>query len=1021
MRHGGAAMRASCTSGSRFWLLARTGCRIALWLAVIGVFGHPDKARANCTFASGVVTCDSSAPNPYTSTIGTYAENGWSVTLLDGAQIVVGDTNAIALRTNASIVLGPGSLVENVPVRGGGYAGGGAETIVLRSGGSITIDAGARVIDNGYQSISSAIEVLRGGAYIDNSGLIESQLAAGLLLGPNSTLINRASGVIESVAGGTVFYQTSAFTLVNYGTILGDVVLDYGPNAVTLYTGSSISGLISLGGGENTLTLAGAGTSVLGNTTTGLTHLVKVDSGTWTFSAPQAAPQTIAVQAGTLLFRGGVAASSLSVATGAIFDAPAAVLPTQTVNDGLVRVSVTPGTVDYAGSVTGSGTFEKTGDGVLALSGTNTWTGPTFVDAGTLAATHPGALSAASAVVLAPGTSLSMSASQTLGALFGAGSVNIDPSTLTVGANNEAALFSGVLQGNGGVVKSGTQVFVLTGNETYTGGTTVQAGELALEGLLSSGVSVEPGARLSGAGRIVGPVLNAGTVAAGAYAFTVDVPVLQSDGAPTTTRQSTVMALAPLTIDGAYTSESGALALRTVINDGGPGRQMTDRLLVGEGVAGATLIHITPDEGSWAASTGTSPTSGISIVQVAGQALPSNFALPAGYVAAGPYRMRLVYFGPGQSASSELDPHLAATGATSFSDYRLQTEDVLPPGTPPADDPGGEPIGSGPDGEHSGSEVLIPQVPAYLAVETGALHYGSLLVDDLHKRAVELPDPVYDTITGPTPTAFFRAKGWTGNIEGDAEPNFHQRIWIAQIGGGVVWPDLWQPGDRLDTSVVLSQGGSSSSVSVNHSGARFDATGLGVTATYRAVCGAYVDAVMEGLFFTDVGFYTDQRGTVGTTSADGFVTSIETGMPFDVAQILTVEPRVAIEWQSDSFRSFTDIDDVQVDPGDASSLQARIGGRFSRRFDLPWGGGSLVLEPFATVDYVRALDGHNHESIGGVVFADDAGGSALRYGGGFDLRVHDRLHTFVSFEHASGRGAPSATGNEVLGTFRYTF
>jgi fibronectin-binding autotransporter adhesin len=104
------------------------------------------------------------------------------------------------------------------------------------------------------------------------------------------------------------------------------------------------------------------------------------------------------------------------------------VLPTQTVNDGLVRVSASSGTVGYAGSVTGTGTFEKTGDGGLSFSGTNTWSGPTFVDAGTLAATLPGALSAASAIVLAPGTSLSMSASQTIGALFGTGTVNIDPS-----------------------------------------------------------------------------------------------------------------------------------------------------------------------------------------------------------------------------------------------------------------------------------------------------------------------------------------------------------------------------------------------------------------------------------------------------------------------------------------------------------------------------------------------------------------------------------------------------------------
>lgn len=979
-------------------------------------------ACARCTSAAGVVTCDSSAPNPWTSTVGAFRENRWSVTLLDGAQIVVGDTNAIALSSDSTIVLGPNTLIQNTPVSGSGLAGGGSETLVFRRRASITLAAGARLIDAGPQPNASSIEALGGGVHIDNSGLIENPLPGGLLLGADSSLINRATGTVTSLAGGNLFFGTTSFTLTNYGVIHGDIGFDGGNNTVTLYPGSSISGSLALGTGVNTLVLAGAGSQTFDNPTTGLSQLIKVDAGTWTFSAPQAAPQTIEVSEGALLFRGTVRAQRLTVDAGGLFDAPAALLPLITVDNGLVRVALDSATLDYAGSVSGTGAFEKTGAGVLSVSSSNTWLGPTFVDAGTLSAVQPDALPPLSAMVVASGASLSLSASQHVASLFGAGNVSIDPSTLTVGAGDVNALFTGVISGDGTLAKVGAQALVLTGTNTYTGGTSVLAGALEVDGALASGVSVAPGATLSGLGEIRGDLTNAGIVAPGAHAFAFEVPSITTSGQIAWTSVDVAAALGAMTIAGNYTSVDGALALRTVINSGGPGNQATDRLLVTGSAAGTTLIHVTPADGTHAVSTGVSPTSGISIVQVGTQAGAANFALDGGYVAAGPYRMRLVRFAPGQSATSELDPHLAAAGVTGFNDFRLQTEDVLAADTPPAEDPTGEPIGLGPDGERPGSEVLIPQVAAYLAMPTAALHYGSVLLDDLHQRAVELQDPIFDTLTTHVPTAFFRAKGWTGNVDTDnAEQNFHQRIWMVQAGGGVVWPGVWQAGDRLDTELVISQGGSNASVSINGSGTRLDATGIGVTATYRAVCGAYVDAVVEGLFFTDVGFSTNERGTVGTTSGTGFITSVETGMPFDVLHVLTVEPRVAVGFQVDHFKSFYDVDNVLTEPGDTSSVQARVGARFSRAFSVATSHGELIVEPFATLDYVRALDGHHHETIGGVVFADDSGGSALTYGGGIEVRVRDRLRAYLSFEHASGRGVPSATGNEVLGTFRYTF
>jgi outer membrane autotransporter protein len=1000
-------------------------CALCGWLSVLGAMGV-DIAHGNCVVTGRSANCDALPPNPWPATVGLYdRSNNWTVTLSEGAQVVVGDFNAIAVGSDSTIVLGPDTLVQNTALTGGGLAGGGAETIVLRSGGRITIAAGARLIGAGTQLNSSSIEASEGKVSIDNSGLIQNLLDAGLLLNSGSSVVNRASGVITSLQGGSVFFGTSSLTLVNYGVINGAVELDGGTNLVTVYPGSRIAGFLALGGGENTLTLAGEGQGSFTNAVSGLSHLVKIDTGVWAFGPVSGAPQTIDIQSGQLRLGADAATASAHIAAGALLDAPSEFLPRQIASDGLVRTAPAGAVFNYAGALSGSGALEKQAAGELELSGQNTYGGPTFVDGGTLSARTVNALSAQSTIVLAPAATLAVHGAQTIGGLSGSvdgsGTVLLDAATLSTGANGQASMFGGVIAGTGGLAKTGQSILVLTGASTYQGATSVTGGELMVNGSLDSPVSVGSGAKLSGIGTISRNVTNAGLLAPGVTAQTFEVPVVSVNGTVGAVSSSFGAAAGALTIGGDYTSTGGALALRSHLNDGGPGNQFTDRLLIGGTASGETVIHVTPEGGSHPAMTGVTPASGISIVQVGGGATPQNFTLPGGYVAAGPYQMRLVHFTPAQSAPGELDPALAARGVTQFNDFRLQTEQVLLPGTPPEENGTGEPIGIGPDGELPGQEVVVPQVPAYLALPTGALHYASVLLDDLHKRVGELAPAALDGIDGHVPNAFVRVKGWTGTVSGSLQPDFHQRIWMLQAGGGVTWAGVLADGDRVDGNLVLSQGGSRSTVDVNHSVSRFDATGFGLTATYRSAGGAYADLVAQGIFFTSVDFSTDQRGSVGSTSGSGFVTSLEAGLPLVLGHWAVLEPRAALAYQTDHFRPFTDVDGVQTDLGNASSLAARVGARLSHAFAFQSAHGAGEISPFITVDYVRSLVGHNHETIGGVLFYDDTGGNALKYGCGIAVQLQQRMSGYVSFEHASGRGAPSATGNEILGTFRYVF
>ncbi|EDV2155480.1 autotransporter outer membrane beta-barrel domain-containing protein, partial [Salmonella enterica] len=103
---------------------------------------------------------------------------------------------------------------------------------------------------------------------------------------------------------------------------------------------------------------------------------------------------------------------------------------------------------DFDNAISGSGQVEKSGDETLTLSGSNTYTGGTTISGGTLVATNVDAL--------------------------GSGDVT-DNATLEL---NTGGTFDNAISGSGQVVKSGDETLTLSGANSYTGGTLISSGTL---------------------------------------------------------------------------------------------------------------------------------------------------------------------------------------------------------------------------------------------------------------------------------------------------------------------------------------------------------------------------------------------------------------------------------------------------------------------------------------------------------------------------------------------------------------
>lgn len=431
-----------------------------------------------------------------------------------GETLLTLDTGTTASPT---ITVNQNTTTIEVPIAGtNGLTKAGAGALVLAGGGTLS---GVLNVDTASTSASSgSLRLAHPGAA---SGLSSIQLRNNNS-GSSVFELSGVNGAVSSAAPISLAGRTSASVAIRNvdgsNTLSGALSLQVGGSAYVLQSDAgtlTLGPISSVATGSRTVTLGGAGNFILGGALTdgsaanGLS-LVKNGAGSLTLSGANTHTGPTTLNAGTVTVSGSgqLGTGPLTVATGSTLLLNKGVTLAQSVS-GAGAVTSNSGTVSLSGSWAGfSGSYTlNTG------SSSTAWTS---VAAASPATAYHIAVATTTEQALIANVTTGANTFQ-LGALSGvAGSILRNGASVTgattfqIGARGMDTTFAGRIGGGGGsisVQKVGAGALTLTGTNTYSGSTAVNAGALWVNGSLAGGaVTVGSGATLGGSGAIGGPV-----------------------------------------------------------------------------------------------------------------------------------------------------------------------------------------------------------------------------------------------------------------------------------------------------------------------------------------------------------------------------------------------------------------------------------------------------------------------------------------------------------------------------------
>ncbi|HSI14555.1 MAG TPA: autotransporter-associated beta strand repeat-containing protein, partial [Chthoniobacter sp.] len=485
-----------------------------LSLGGVGTIG----TTGTLTFSGGTLQLTASDSSDYSARFSTAANQAYS---LDTNGQNVGFVSVLASAGGTLTKLGAGTLTLNAAntYTGATIVSGGtllpAVSNAIPTGSDVTVNAGATLSLTGSTVIGSLAgdgSVTIGNSTLTTGGNNSSTLFSG-------TISDSGSGILVKSGNGT-------FTLSGTNTYAGGTRLTGGVLSLGSTDAIGSSGLIFFNGGNLQFTAANT-TDYSGRFSTAASQAFNIDTNGQdvTFSANINSPSGTFTKSGlgkltlngTNSFSGGAtlnggilclgSSGALGSALPILFHGGALQFSPANTADISNRISSATGqsflfdtngqNVTFAlGSLAGAGnTLTKNGAGMLILNRTNTYSGATMVNDGTLRVKTATAIPSTSAVTLNPGATLLIdNVSAAIGSLSGLSSnLILTGGTLDTGRNGTSTTFAGTVSGTGNLIKSGAGTFTLQGDHTYSGTINLISGTLQILGSLSGSGNINVG------------------------------------------------------------------------------------------------------------------------------------------------------------------------------------------------------------------------------------------------------------------------------------------------------------------------------------------------------------------------------------------------------------------------------------------------------------------------------------------------------------------------------------------------
>jgi len=358
-------------------------------------------------------------------------------------------------------------------------AGGSADTtmagVISGSGGSLTKTGSGKMTLTAANTYTSDTTIDAGTLALSGAGSLADSTAVKMTDASSKFDISAKTDSSETVA--------SISSVADSSVVLGAKNLTAGDSNDT-----TVAGTISGTGGSFTKTGSGTTTFTGANTYTGATTIT---DGTLALSAGGSLSDLSAVNVSSatgVLDISGITASSETIASIAGVSGSKVFLGAKNLTAGDSSNTTMAGVISDGGIAGGTGgSLTKQGTGKLTLSGANTYTGDTTVNAGTLETSGNERIANASDLIVASDATFLLGGFETISSISGAGSINLQSNTLASFSNVDTT-FSGVISGTDSSIlsKTGSGNLTLSGANTYTGTTNFTGGSADLTGSLES-------------------------------------------------------------------------------------------------------------------------------------------------------------------------------------------------------------------------------------------------------------------------------------------------------------------------------------------------------------------------------------------------------------------------------------------------------------------------------------------------------------------------------------------------------